>query len=237
MTTATSSAPRPWLPYVVPMAIYMALLAVQSNANLLWLYPVKTLTVIGALWWYLENYAELTPVFSWLAVGIGLIAIGIWIAGDAFYLKTDELMFRCENWLSPWMHSPPPTTQHAPVFDPTTIQPVTSRYVFIFWRVAGAVAVVPVMEELFWRGFLIRWLDNEDFRAVPVGQFSWRAFAITVALFGAEHNQWLAGLVCGALYNWLLCRTRSLTACVIAHATSNAVLAAWVLTRGDWKFW
>jgi hypothetical protein len=99
------------------------------------------------------------------------------------------------------------------------------------------VLVVPVMEELFWRAFLIRWLVKEDFKSVPVGTFTWPSFLITVALFGAEHNQWLAGLVCGALYNWLLYRTRSVWACVVAHAVSNAALAAWVLARGDWKFW
>ena len=228
---------RPWLPYVAPMAVYMACLGVQSNANLVWLYPVKTLAVAGVLWWFRKSYGELRPGWSWLATGIGLAAIAVWIAGDSFYPKTDELMFSCENWLSQLMHSPPPKPGGLPVFDPTTIQPVTSRYAFFLWRVTGAVAVVPVMEELFWRGFFIRWLDNADFHAVPVGVFSWRAFAITVVLFGVEHNQWLAGLICGALYNWLLRRTRSVTACVIAHAVSNAALAAWVLARGDWKFW
>jgi CAAX prenyl protease-like protein len=56
-------------------------------------------------------------------------------------------------------------------------------------------------------------------------------------LFGVEHNTWLAGLICGALYNWLLYRRKSVSACIIAHSVSNAALAAWVLARGDWKFW
>ena len=72
---------------------------------------------------------------------------------------------------------------------------------------------------------------------MPVGTFTRPSFAITVLLFGLEHEQWLAGIVCGALYNGLLYRTRSLSTCVLAHATSNALLAAWVLARGDWKFW
>ncbi len=228
---------RPWLPYVAPMAVYMAFLLVQSNTNIIWLYPVKIFAVAGTLWLFRKQYTELQPGFSWLAVGIGLAAIAVWIAGDPFYPKVDELMFRSENWLSQLLHSPPPKTATLPSFDPTLIQPALGRWMFIAGRVAGAVLVVPVMEELFWRAFLIRWLDNEDFRAVPVGVFSWRAFVITVALFGAEHNQWLAGLICGVLYNWLLHRTRSVTACVIAHAVSNAALATWVLARGDWKFW
>ncbi len=200
---------RPWLPYVLPMGLYMAFLTVQSNANLAWLYPVKTLAVAGALWWFRREYAELRPAMSWLGIGVGLVAITIWIALDPFY----------------------PKLGHATPFDPS------DRYIFIAFRVVGAVAVVPVMEELFWRAFLIRWLVKEGFKSVPVGTFTWPSFLITVALFGAVHNQWLAGLVCGALYNWLLYRTRSVWSCVVAHAVSNAALAAWVLATGDWKFW
>ncbi len=244
MATSTVPHSKPWLPYVAPMAVYMAFLLAQSNANLVWLYPLKVLAVAGVLWWFRNHYVELQPggaglamPRAGLAVGIGLVAIALWIAGDPYYPKIDELMFRCESWLSPLLHSPPPKVAAGPVFDPTLIQPVAIRLAFLVARVAGAVLVVPVMEELVGRAFLIRWVDQEDFQAVPVGVFSWRAFAITVALFGAEHNQWLAGLICGALYNWLLRRTRSLPACILAHAISNAALAAWVLARGVWKFW
>ena len=135
-----------------------------------------------------------------------------------------------ELTLSRWMNSPPPKAGPPP-FDPS------GRYVFIGFRIVGAVLVVPVMEELFWRAFLIRWLVNEDFRRVPVGTFTWSSFGFTVALFGLEHDQWLVGLICGALYNGLLYRTRSVWACVVAHAASNAALAAWVLARNDWRFW
>jgi len=225
---------KPWLPYVAPFAIYMAFLFVQTNENLLWAYPLKTVAVAVALWWFRSSFTELrsrmicrasgpladgaNPTAAgeppalrvWLlAVVVGLVAIAIWIGIDPFY---------------------PKLTKASP-FDPS------GQWVFIAFRVAGAVIVVPLMEELFWRAFLIRWIDNPDFKRVPVGTFSWKSFALTVVLFGAEHNEWLAGMICGALYNWLLYRTRSVFACVVAHATSNAALAAWVLARGDWKFW
>ena len=220
MTTPSS---KPWLPYVAPMGVYMAFLLVQSNANLGWVYPLKALAVVGVLWWFRQSYTELTVgrVTSRgapsgdaaynviLPVIVGLLAIAIWIAIDPLY----------------------PKLSHAAPYDPS------GRYGFIVFRIIGAVLVVPVMEELFWRAFLIRWLVKEDFKNVPVGTFTWPSFLITVALFGAEHNQWLAGLICGALYNWLLYRTRSVWACVVAHAVSNAALAGWVLARGDWKFW
>jgi CAAX prenyl protease-like protein len=206
---------KPWLPYVVPMGIYMAFLLVQTNANLLWVYPVKTIAVAAALVYFRKEYEELRPGFSLLAVIVGLAAIAIWIGIDPFYPKFGS----------------------GAAFDPTTISTLAQRNVFLAFRVIGAVIVVPVMEELFWRAFLIRWLVNEDFKSVPVGTFTALSFGVTVALFGLEHNEWLAGLICGALYNWLYYKRKNVFACVIAHAVSNAALAAWVLSRGDWKFW
>ena len=206
---------KTWPPYVVPMGIYMAFLLVQTNANLLWVYPAKVVAVAAALVYFRKEYEELRPGLSWLAVIVGLAAIAIWIASDPFY----------------------PKFTNATPFDPTTIVSVAQRNIFIAFRLAGAVIVVPVMEELFWRAFLIRWLVREDFKSVPVGTFTWLSFAVTVAMFGVEHNQWLAGLICGALYNGLYYKRKDVFACVVAHAVSNAALAVWVLSRGDWKFW
>jgi len=161
------------------------------------------------------------PISYSLAVAVGLAAIVVWIGADPFYPGVTKVM------------SGKPSVP----FDPTTIESAAWRYMFIGFRVFGAVVVVALMEEIFWRGFLIRWIDSSDFKRVPMGICSSKAFGITVALFGLEHEQWLAGMVCGALYNWLYRRRKDLFSCVLAHATSNAALAAWVLWRGDWKFW
>ena len=64
------------------MAVYMTFLLWQSNANLIWLYPVKTFAVAATLWLFRKHYPELQSGLSWLAVGIGLAAIAIWIAGE-----------------------------------------------------------------------------------------------------------------------------------------------------------
>ena len=224
---------RQWVPYVVPMAIYMAFLLVESQwpEGLVWLYPVKTLAVAAALLVFWKKYEELkvprsggwenAAISCWLAGAVGLIVIFVWIGADPFYPGMTKLM------------SGKPSVP----FDPTSIHPVAWRYVFIGFRVFGAVVVVAVMEEIFWRGFLIRWIDSNDFKLVPMGLYSWKAFGITVVLFGLEHEQWLAGMVCGALYNWLYRKRKDLFSCVLAHATSNAALAVWVLWQGDWKFW
>ena len=238
-------AQRPWLPYVAPMAIYLLFLQAQViwPQRLPFWYPAKTVVVAATLWFFRKQYVELCWPFGcrgasvkrrtgadaepaahpsllrtgsaaataplWEAVLVGLLAIVIWIAIDPFYPKLGT----------------------AALFDPT------GRWLFLSFRIAGAVLVVPLMEELFWRAFLIRWLVNRDFQSVPVGTFTGLSFVVTVALFGVEHTQWLAGLVCGVLYNWLYYRWRDLSICVVAHAVSNAALAAWVLATGDWKFW
>jgi len=188
----------------------MAIMLVQSKDNMLVVYPLKTLIVAGLLWVFHNRYEELKPSFSLLDIAVGLVAIAFWILLDPYYPKMGT---------------------KSDIFN------ATGHWIFIVSRVAGAALVVPLMEELFWRGFMIRWLVEEDFKKVPLGLFTLPSFLITTVLFGIEHREWLAGLVCGALYNWLYYRRKSLFACVVAHATSNAALAAWVLARGDWKFW
>ena len=215
---------KPWIPYAAPFALYMFLLAFESPHNVLFLYPVKIIAVAVLLFLLRKHYDELRLPCSANSLGLailtGLVVIVIWIAIDSSYEHLDQLMNKS---IAP--------------FDPTTIQPPSWRWTFIAFRVAGASLIVPVMEELFWRAFLIRWLVNEDFKAVRLGAFSLTSFSVTVLLFGSAHNQWLAGLICCVLYNILYYRTRSIVACVVAHAVSNAALAGWVLARGDWKFW
>lgn len=227
VSDATGATPaavrRPWLPYVLPFALFLAFLCVESQwpDERRWLYPVKTLVVGVVLVIFRRFYDELRPTLSLPAIMVGTLAIVIWIALDPFYPGLSRLT-----------GGTPPAA-----FEPFSLRSTAASWTYILARVAGAVLMVPVMEELFWRGFLARWLVNHDFRAVPLGTFTPFSFWATVVLFGVEHEQWLAGMICGALLNGLLYRTKSLFACVLAHATSNALLAAWVLARADWKFW
>lgn len=220
--------PRPWLPYVVPFALYMGFVALQGyvNLSLAWMYPVRVLVVTAALVWFRNQYEELRPNFSWTAVAVGLAAIVIWIGIDPFY-----------PYLSDLMGQAPPGGARTQYFDPSTISSDAVRLVFFAFRIAGASLVVPLMEELFWRGFLIRWIDNPNFKRVPIGAYSFRSFALTTLFFGFEHEQWLAGIICGALYNALLYKRKDLFSCVLAHGVSNFALAVWVLSQSAWRLW
>lgn len=93
------------------------------------------------------------------------------------------------------------------------------------------------MEELFWRSFLLRYLVNSDFRQVPLGTLTPSALVISVALFGAEHNQWFAGIIAGLLYTLLLYRTKSLFSCIVAHVVTNSLLGVYVLATQKWQYW
>jgi CAAX prenyl protease-like protein len=104
-------------------------------------------------------------------------------------------------------------------------------------RLAGLALVVPVMEELFWRSFLLRWIQKHDFLAVSPRQVGGGAMLASTALFAAEHYRWFAGLIAGALYALLYMRTGNLWVAIIAHMVTNAMLGIWVLATGSWQFW
>src|SRR5947209_7974069 len=109
-------------------------------------------------------------------------------------------------------------------FDPTRLAP-GPRFGFLVVRMLGLVVLVPVIEELFWRSFLIRWLiDPDDFPRVPIGRVTPLAAGVTSVLFALAHPEWLPALLTGLLWAWLLWQTKSLSACLISHAVANLAL-------------
>jgi CAAX prenyl protease-like protein len=122
-------------------------------------------------------------------------------------------------------------------FNPELLPGQNTRIALTSFRIAGAVLVVPLMEELFWRSFLIRYIIVKNFDTVRVGTFTWTSFLFTAVLFGLEHNYIFAGIMAGIAYNLLLYRTRSLAQCVLSHAVTNLLLAIYVVSTGKWQFW
>jgi CAAX prenyl protease-like protein len=109
--------------------------------------------------------------------------------------------------------------------------------VWLVFRVLGAVITVPVAEELAFRGFLTRRLIAADFTAVPASRFTWVSFLISSVLFGALHGCWVAGTLAGMLYTLALYRRGRLADAIVAHATTNALIAACVIIGGQWSQW
>lgn len=220
---------------VIPFAVFMGFIAVDEAARfvashgavtlsptaLYFLYPVKAGVVALLLLKYRTLYTEL----RWK---------------DLAQLRTTAAALltgfgTCVLWvLMDWNFAPTGPSQG---FNPVLFADPAARFAMIAVRIAGAVLVVPLMEELFWRSFLLRYLVDPDFQSVRLGTFTWFSFLATVILFGLEHHFIVAGMVAGAIYNVILYQTRSLAQCVFAHAVTNLTLACYVLYTGKWYFW
>jgi uncharacterized protein len=224
------------LPRVLPFALYLGFLAlsevpawlsghVPGAADLrisatLWLYPLKTAAVLAVLLYFWPRYDELkgktkvTLRDVLLSVVIGLFVYLIWVRID---------------W--PWAQQGQ-ASGYNPFLAGGTVGSVLATI-----RMVGAVLVVPVMEELFWRSFLLRYLISPRFETVPLGTFTLFSFVVTMILFGLEHHLWLAGMIAGAAYTLLLYGTGRLWPCIIAHAVTNLALGVHVLLTQEWTWW
>jgi hypothetical protein len=97
--------------------------------------------------------------------------------------------------------------------------------------------LVPVMEELFWRSFLMRWIQAPQFEAVDPMRVGLRAVVLSTFVFMLAHTLWLAAILAGLAYAWLYIRAGQLWSAVIAHAVTNGLLGVWVVFSGNWGFW
>lgn len=214
---------------VLPFALFMGLLALRGAApadgswgfDPRWLYALTVVAVGGVLAWAWREYGELSaqnrPAAreAGLAVVVGLAVFVLWIHLDA-----------------PWMRLGEPAAGFTPLGADGRIDPLLAAF-----RLAGAALLVPVMEELFWRGFLMRWLQHPTFEGVDPRTVGLRAVVASTFVFVLAHTLWLAAAIAGLAYAWLYIRTGRLWVAVIAHAVTNAALGVWVLATGNWAFW
>ncbi len=183
-----------------------------------WVLPLQTLVGGALLARYWPIYTLRPPARAGFATLIGAIALIIWIAPQQ------------------WLGAPARLDGFHPEFFATDGWPYWLNVTLRFVRL---VIVVPLLEEIFWRGFLLRYLIDDDFTDVPFGAFSWKSFGIVTAGFCLEHSfaDWPAAILTGALFNLVAYHTRSLSACVLTHAVTNLLLGIYVLRTGQWGFW
>ena len=215
---------------VAPFGVFMAFLALRGYApsddrwgfDSRWLYAaqVGAVAALLALWW--REYGELARQTlpdgreTLTAVALGLVVFGLWIHLDA-----------------PWMVL---ATGTAPPFVATDAAGALD-WPLLIARLAGAALLVPVMEELFWRSYLMRWLQAPAFEGILPAQVGLRAVVVATFLFTLAHTLWLAAVVAGLAYAWLYVRSSKLWLPVIAHAVTNGALGLWVVATGQWQFW
>ncbi len=115
--------------------------------------------------------------------------------------------------------------------------PIVLLSVWLIFRVLGSCVVVPFVEEIAFRGYLLRMLINPNFTDVSYRTFTWLSFLISSILFGILHDRWLAGILSGMLFAVVLYHRGKLLDAVIAHALSNTVIAFYVIVFGRWSLW
>lgn len=220
----------PMAAYTVPFVVFMgglflvsALRATGSESFWLrhpeyWVYPLQTALCAVALVFYWRQYDFAKRGGLFIAALIGLAVLGIWIAPQAvlgFPSRIDG-------------------------FDPTVFGEGTLLYwVTVAARFARLVVIVPLVEEIFWRGFLMRFFVREDFEKARIGEFQWKAFLLVAVFFMLVHSMadWPAAFLCGLAYNFVAVKTGSLSACVAAHALTNLGLGIYIMATRQWGFW
>lgn len=211
--------------YVLPMGVFFLLTWVGGKWPAVFpvSYVVKTVAAGLLLVLLRRHYTAIRWNWLWLGLLVGLIGTVQWIGMEKLLLHY-------------WPSYPRPDL---PEFNPfRDIGSPGMRWTFLAVRLAGPALVVPVMEELFWRDFLWRSVISPyDFKLASVGEWQKGAFAVVTLLFAFEHVQWITAIVWGAMIAWLLVRTRSLGACIIAHAVTNLLLGLYVLHTHEWFFW
>ena len=220
---------RAALARTLPFAAFMVLLALRGSLppeglfglDPRWVYGLTVLIVGALLAWFWREYGELVaqtlPSLSEaaLAVGVGVLVFALWINLDA-----------------PWMR----LGEASAGFVPTDAQGAL-MWPLIAVRWVGASLLVPVMEELFWRSFLMRWVQSPQFESVVPQRVGLKAIVLSTFVFMLAHTLWLAAIIAGLAYAWLYVRTGKLWVPILAHAVTNGALGVWVVMTGKWAFW
>lgn len=216
----------PAVPYVAPFVVFLALIGLSR----VWPMPALADEIFRLAVMLAVLFLVARPVLHFkvqngsVSVLVGVAIFVLWIAPDllfppyrSFFLFDNLVVGTARSSLSD------AARQDVPV---------------LFLRTLRAVAIVPIVEELFWRGWLMRWLIDKDFERVPLGAYSALSFWAVALLFASEHGPyWDVGLMAGIIFNWWMMRTKSLGDLILAHAVANACLSGYVIAAGKWEYW
>jgi len=231
MTALKTKIPRTWR-YIAAFVAFMALLLVSDILRWLaspdspwwmqspayWIMPLQAILCGWILWLFRDTYRLRAPKQLIFTTFIGILVFIIWVAPQAFL-----------------------------GFDPRTdgfqVDEVTSntglQLLLLSLRFIRLVIVVPFLEELFWRGFLLRYFVNDHFWKVAVGRTNAFGFVAVTILFALAHSEAdrPAALLTSALYNIVFLKTRSVASCILAHAITNLALGIYIMVTKQWGFW
>ncbi len=239
--------------YVVPLAVFMIFTLISQFAGeaMLWehdhapwyrhwpeqlFYPIQTLLCALVLGFFWKHYEFKWTRKVWIGVLAGFVGIGFWLLPtvlydhlgmtgkpDGFFQKLSGLAPRDEG------------------FDPGVFENPAAYWTSLIFRILRAVVIVSLVEEIFWRGFLMRFLldMDGDYWKVPFGKAAFLSFAVVTLGFMLAHAplDWAGAVVYGSITYWVAVKTKSLLACVVMHGVANASMAAFAMVYGKYGLW
>ncbi len=219
---------------VAPFVIFVLLTALQGRfgaASAFWFYFAKTLVGLWLIFEMRPFVAEMRWAFSWEAVAVGIAVFAVWVGISGEWTTQNSL------WIKLGISHPP--GKPAFIWNPNEQFGAGSAlaWFFIVVRILGSTFIVPPLEETFYRSFLYRYVASQNFLSVPLNKFLPVPFLATAAVFGFSHNEWLAGIFCGAAFQWLVLRKNCVGDAMTAHAITNLLLGIWVVWKPAWNFW
>jgi len=238
------------LAHVLPLVVFTAFLMVPGwfeientelpwyrHAPEHWVYPLQTLVCAALLFWWRGHYTLAPWRGLGLAVVCAVVGILVWITPAWLYEKLGAPGDVAPDWWK-WLG----LVERKEGFDPTVLSawPI-GEGVSIAMRFVRMVLIVPLVEELLWRGFLMRYViaGERPWQQVPFGTHDWRAYGIVTVMVTLVHNpeDHTAAFVWGSLTYLVAVRTKSLGACVLMHAVGNLLLGVYALQTRQWGFW
>ncbi len=233
MPSSSQAQPQWWqtafMTRVLPFILFLILTTCQGRFGLashFWFYAVKTLIGIALIAWMWSRVKEMRWRMSWEACGVGLACFLIWVGLDGVIPRLGALLGDAAEE-KPWQWNP---------FEFFTDHPALA-WTFVGIRVLGSTLIVPPLEEVFYRSAVYRYWVAPNIESVPLNRFHFKAFCATSILFGVVHQEWLAGIFCGAAFQWLVLRKGHLGDAMTAHAITNALLGLYVVWTDSWQFW
>lgn len=219
-------------PYVLPLISYLVgatIVGALPSEFYAVAYSVMVVVVAIASWTWLRGKKIVVPHWRILeAVVVGLVGIALWI-----FLCKLHLELLVTQYLPGWLR---PASRVS--FNPfEELSAPWEIYTFITFRMIGLSFLVPVVEEVFWRGFLMRWFISDDWEEVELGRFTWPSFWGVVGLFTLAHPEWLAAATYCALISGLFYWKKDIWSCIVAHGVSNFAMGIYVLVTGTWWLW
>jgi exosortase E/protease (VPEID-CTERM system) len=215
---AESARENPTARYILPFLAILAaaMISRATSGPFEWLYPLRFLAASAVLWHFRRQYRDLDWRFGWFAAAIGALVFAMWLGFERLAPAS------AANGLSTGLAS----------------LPAWAGTAWLAFRVLGAVVTVPIAEELAFRGFLPRRLLSANFEKTALQAIPLIPLLVSSLAFGLMHgSRWFAGALAGLLYGWAMRRRGRIGDAVAAHAITNALLAAWVLWRGEWSLW